>query len=270
MRITDWITILTISMALLPLFKDVKNHKYNGKNLFKKASWSAYVLLIIMGGIIYLLYKDNNNRNKEKIDSENILKENIFKSVDSSLKPYKLSINQQTKAVYSIDSLFNANKKTLDVRQYGKNKNPVLVLDSKERENPQIKIINKDTAFSITFIAINSTAFLRSYRFLVFPGNNDNYSKIPQIITAHYVKQDRIIPVNGGKELLMFLNRLETKSSQLYVVVEVKFENEDKEIQPILKIVYKIVQPEVNAHIEVASDENYDLLIKSASKYKEW
>src|ERR1039458_984054 len=137
MKITDWINILTISMALLPLFKDVKNNKYTGKNIFKKASWSAYVLLLIAGVIIYLLHFDNDNKKEEKTEAETSIKESIFKSVDSSLKPYKLGINQKTKTIYSIDSLISANKKLLDAGTVEEKKSPVLILDNREQENPQ-------------------------------------------------------------------------------------------------------------------------------------
>src|SRR4051812_46552922 len=82
LQITDIINLLTLSIALLPLYEDVKNKNFKGKNIFKKLSWSGYVMILLAGVTIYLQRRDNANKEAEKAGDAKMIKDTMNAAVN--------------------------------------------------------------------------------------------------------------------------------------------------------------------------------------------
>lgn len=242
----------------------IMHNKERGKYL-KRITPIGWVIIVLAAYMITTALLSINVTNKEKKADENDLVEKMSDKFSKALEKYGKTYDPKTNTIHDTQSVFVAIKPApiKDV-----NETPELTIDGTQ-VSPNTQIQKEDTSVAIFITSLRNTAYVKSYRFLIFKiENNFILKQTPDIVVGHYSEDLKIIPINTTYSLILFVNRIKNGVRNFVFVVEVIYQNNKNKVQPIFRKMYKVLTLPTGIKATNVDDENYKDVSKWIKEYK--
>ncbi len=99
MGLSDYINIITIAMAIIPLLKDLTNDTEKKRNILSRISKPAFLLFFLGSTSIILLHIDSSNKALEGEKQEKKIISDMGIQFNTSLKNYHLKYDTGTRSI---------------------------------------------------------------------------------------------------------------------------------------------------------------------------